>query len=109
MTLQTTKVCTLTPQTTKTFEKVHFWRNIPIIPLPHVIFQLKNNIKNSKKKLKTKILFFIFYFKKNIAIYRIHTASFQHRRWARCTPAARQTRPRLSECKHGKFPIIQCL
>jgi hypothetical protein len=55
---QTTKVCTLTPQTINTLKKVSFWRNISILPLPHVIFQLKNNIKNSKKK--TKIFFFLF-------------------------------------------------
>jgi len=32
MALQTTKACTLSPQTTKTFEKCSFLQNIPIIP-----------------------------------------------------------------------------
>jgi hypothetical protein len=51
---QTTKACTLAPQTTKTFEKCPFWRNIPTIPLQCVIFQLKNSKKKfSKKTQKT--------------------------------------------------------
>jgi hypothetical protein len=39
----------MAPKTTKTFEKDPFWRNIPKIPLSHVIFQLKK-----KKNLKSK-------------------------------------------------------
>jgi hypothetical protein len=35
-------------QTIKTFEKA-FWRNMPIIPMPPVIFQLKNKFKNKIK------------------------------------------------------------
>jgi hypothetical protein len=50
---QTIKVCILAPQTTKTFEKDPFWWNISIIPLPCVIFQLKNK-KNSKNLKKFK-------------------------------------------------------
>jgi hypothetical protein len=41
MTPQTTKACNLAPKTTKTFEKCLFSRNISIIPLSRVIFQLK--------------------------------------------------------------------
>jgi hypothetical protein len=44
----------MAPQTIKTFEKCPFWLNIPIKPLPRVIFQLKKNQnqKIPKKKLK---------------------------------------------------------
>jgi len=48
MTPQITKVYTLVIQTTKTFEKDYFWRNIPIIPLTRVIFQLKKKKKSSR-------------------------------------------------------------
>jgi predicted RNase H-like nuclease (RuvC/YqgF family) len=51
MALQTIKAYTLASQATKTFEKCFFWRNIPIRSLPRVIFQLKNKIKNEKKKI----------------------------------------------------------
>jgi hypothetical protein len=49
MASKTTKAFALTLQTIKTFEKCSFWRNVTIIPLPRVIFQLKK-IKNKKIK-----------------------------------------------------------
>jgi hypothetical protein len=49
----TTNAWTLAPQTTKKFKKCSFYRNIPIILMPRVIFQLK---KIKIKKLKQKKL-----------------------------------------------------
>jgi len=57
MSPQTSETCTLSSQTTKTFEKYPFWRNIPIIPLSLVIFQFKKFKKKFKKKLKFYFLF----------------------------------------------------
>jgi hypothetical protein len=75
---QTTKTCTLTPQTTKTFEKCHFSLNMPIIPLPRVISIKKTRIiqkkiqKNSKiNKLKFYFLFLISYFFKKIWVFEV--------------------------------------
>jgi hypothetical protein len=58
---QTAKTPTPASATTKTFEKCHIWRNIPILPLQRVIFQLKNNNNNKLKILKTKKTNFFFF------------------------------------------------
>jgi hypothetical protein len=50
--LQTINPWTLAPQTIKKFQKDSFYRNMPIIPLSHVIFQLK--IKNKFKNIYIK-------------------------------------------------------
>jgi hypothetical protein len=50
--LRTTNTWNLAPQTTKTFQTGQFCRNMPIIPLLRVIFQLKKN----------KILFYFTFF-----------------------------------------------
>jgi hypothetical protein len=42
---QTTNPWTLAPQTIKKFKKNLFYRNMLIIPLPRVIFQLKKKFK----------------------------------------------------------------
>jgi hypothetical protein len=44
----------LAPQTNKTFEQCSFWRNIPILPMPSVIFQLKKIKKNKNQNQKIK-------------------------------------------------------
>lgn len=111
MASQIAKACTLVSQITKTFENDQFWRNISIIPLSRVIFQLKKATKLKKipkklKKIKNYIYIFIylllfFFLKKKLRSIRGHTTSFKHRRWARCMPATRQTSLRFSERGHG--------
>jgi hypothetical protein len=44
----------MAPQTTETFEKCSFWRNIPIISLPRAIFQLKNEKIKQIQKIQKK-------------------------------------------------------
>jgi hypothetical protein len=63
----------------------------------------KKLIKKIRKKLKlkkTKILF-LFFLKKILQSTEGRIASFQHRRWARCTHVVRRTRPRLFKHGHG--------